>query len=325
MSLSPADSTGAAVPPARPADSPHAALPLPGRHRLAGIGLMLAAFVLFATLDATVKWLGGHVNAMEIVWARYMGQFVLSCAVLNPWVMPGVWHTRRPVLQVVRSLLLLGTTLGNFFALQYLQLNQTISITFSMPFFVALFAGPMLGEWIGPRRWLAVMVGFAGVLLVVQPGTQSLHPAVFASLASAVCYAFYAITTRQLAASDSTATTMFYSCALGAGLTSLALPFFWSTPQGGTVLVNLGLTGIYGGLGHLLLVIAHRNAPAAVLAPFLYTQIVWMVLAGWLVFNEVPTATTLVGAAIVIASGLYLIARERAERAEAAIAATVPD
>ncbi|WP_343210913.1 DMT family transporter [Ancylobacter lacus] len=312
------------VPPA-PDVLPAPAPPAAASSRLAGIGLICAAFFVFAVLDATVKWLGTHLNAMEIVWARYMGQFVLSCAVLNPWVTPGVWRTRRPVLQVVRSLLLLGTTLGNFYALQYLQLDQTISITFSMPFFVALLAGPILGEWIGVRRWLAIMVGFSGVLLVVRPGVADIHPAILASLASALCYALYNVTTRLLAATDSTATTMFYSSSLGAGLTSLALPWVWSAPEGAAVLGNLALTGLYGGIGHLLLVLAHRRAPAAVLAPFLYTEIIWMVLAGWVIFGQTPTPWTLAGAGVVIASGLYLIARERADRAERAIEATVGD
>lgn len=291
--------------------------------RLAGIGLMCSALVFFAVLDATAKWLGQSISAVEIVWARYLGHFLLSCLVINPWTTPGVWRTGRPVLHLVRGLLLIGTTLGNFIALQYLQLDQSISIIFSMPFFVALFAGPLLGEWIGWRRWLAIMVGFAGVLVVVRPSTSGVHPAVLASLGGAACYAFYNISTRVLAATDSTATLMFYASLIGAVLTSLPLPWFWSVPPSPLVVVNMALTGLYGGIGHLLLVLAHRRAPASVLAPFLYSQIVWMIIAGWLVFGQAPNAWTLAGAGIVIASGLYLIARERADRADRALEATL--
>lgn len=293
--------------------------------RLAGIGMMCAALVFFAGLDATVKWLGNSISAIEIVWARYAGQFVLTIVLVNPWTMRGVWRTSRPVLHMVRSLFLFGITFANFVALRYLQLDQTMSITFSMPLFVALLAGPLLGEWIGPRRWIAIMVGFAGILVIVQPSSAGMHPAMLASLAGALCYALYNITTRQLAATDSTATMMFYSSAIGTLLSTVPLPWFWTGPTEAGVIVNMALMGVYGGAGHLLLVLAHRRAPAAVLAPFLYMQIIWMVLFGWLLFAQVPNQWTLFGTAIVIASGLYLITRERVRRADKAIEATVTE
>jgi drug/metabolite transporter (DMT)-like permease len=293
--------------------------------RLAGIGMMCAALVFFAALDATVKWLGNGISAAEIVWARYAGQFVLTCLIVNPWTMPGIWRTSRPILHIVRSLFLLGITFANFVALRYLQLDQTMSITFSTPFFVALLAGPLLGEWIGPRRWIAIMVGFAGILVIVQPSTAGVHPAMLASLAAALCYALYNITTRLLAATDSTATMMFYSSAIGTLLSTVPLPWFWTAPTEASVIINMALTGLYGGAGHLLLVLAHRRAPAAVLAPFLYMQIIWMVLFGWLLFAQVPSQWTLIGGAIVIASGLYLIGRERIRHADKAIEATVTE
>lgn len=287
--------------------------------------MMCIALMLFTVLDTTAKWLGESLSAVEISWARYAGQFVLSLLILNPWTTPGVWRTKRPLLQLVRSLLLLITTVTNFFALQYLQLDQTMSIIFSVPFFVALFAGPLLGEWIGPRRWIAIMVGFAGILVIVRPTTHGLHPAVIASLLGALSYAFYNICTRQLAATDSTATTMFYSSFIGAGLLSIALPWFWSTPTEPLMISNMALMGVYGGLGHLLLVMAHRRAPAAVLSPFLYSQIIWMILAGWLMFGQVPNRWTLIGSGIVIASGLYLLSRERARHAVKSLDATLGD
>jgi len=287
--------------------------------------MMCIALMLFTVLDTTAKWLGQSLSAVEVAWARYAGQFVLSLLILNPWTTPGVWRTKRPLLQLVRSLLLLITTVTNFFALQYLQLDQTMSIIFSVPFFVALFAGPLLGEWIGPRRWIAIMVGFAGILVIVRPTTHGLHPAVIASLFGALSYAFYNVCTRLLAATDSTATTMFYSSFIGAGLLSIALPWFWSVPREPLVISNMALMGIYGGLGHLLLVMAHRRAPAAVLSPFLYSQIIWMILAGWLMFGQVPNQWTLIGSGIVIASGLYLLSRERTRHATKSLDATLGD
>ncbi|MFT0861498.1 DMT family transporter [Ancylobacter sp. G4_0304] len=293
------------------------------RTRLTGIGLICVAFVLFTLLDTTVKWLNHTVHPLEIAWARYAGQFVLSFLVLNPWSTPGFWRTRRLGLQITRSLLLVGTTLGNFFALQYLQLDQTMSITFSTPFLVALFAGPLLGEWIGVHRWLAIMVGFAGILIIVQPSTQGLHPAVLASLGGALCYAFYNISTRMLAATDSTATTMFYTSFVGTAVLTVPLPWFWSVPGEALVIGGLSLLGIFGGLGHLLVVMAHRRAPAAVLSPFLYTQMIWMMLSGWLIFHQTPDTPTLIGAGIVICSGLYLLWRERVRHATRSLEANL--
>lgn len=293
--------------------------------RITGIGMMCIALIAFSMLDATAKWLGQSLSSIEIAWARYAGQFALSLFIINPWAAPGVWRTRRLWLQIVRSLLLVATTVANFFALQYLQLDQTMSIVFSTPFFVALFAGPLLGEWIGPRRWIAIMVGFAGILVIVRPTTEGLHPAVIASLLGALCYAFYNICTRLLAATDSTATTMFYSSTIGAVLLTIPLPWFWSTPTDPLVISNMALMGLYGGGGHLLLVLAHRRAPAAVLAPFLYSQIIWMILAGWLLFGQVPNQWTLIGSGIVIASGLYLLSRERTQHATKSLDATLGD
>lgn len=293
--------------------------------RLAGIGMMCAALFFFAALDATAKWLSSSISAVEIVWARYLGQFLLGCIFINPWSTPGFWRTGRLGLNMVRAFLQFGITIANFIALRYLQLDQTMSILFSTPFFVALLAGPMLGEWIGPRRWIAILVGFAGVLVVIRPTTNGVHPAVLASLASALCYALYNITTRQLAATDSTAGLMFYASAIGTLLSTLPLPWYWNAPTDAWVITNMALSGLYGGIGHLFLVMAHRRAPAAVLAPFLYLQIVWAVLFGWLLFAQVPSRWTLAGGAIVVASGLYLIARERVRHADKAIEATLAE
>jgi drug/metabolite transporter (DMT)-like permease len=284
------------------------------RTRLIGIALMCGALACFAGLDAAAKWASRSVDPMLAVWARYVSSVVLVSLVLNPWTAPGLLRTRRPLLQTGRSVLLLGSTALNFFALQHLQLAESISIQFATPLLVALLAGPILGEWIGPRRLAAVGIGFVGVLVVTKPGAEGLHPAVFLSVGSAVCYALYGITTRLLAASDSSATTMTYSGLAGVLLLTPALPLFWETPS----LPVAGLllaTGAFGALGHWLLILAHARAPAPVLAPFIYTQLIWMTALGYVLFGDVPDAGTLAGGAIVVASGLYLLARERARTA----------
>jgi drug/metabolite transporter (DMT)-like permease len=281
------------------------------RQRLIGIGLMVGAVACFACLDASAKYLNGRMDTLEVVWARYTGAFLLALMVSNPVTRPGVMSTQRPLLQVGRSTLLLVSTILNVFALRYLQLDEALSIIFSTPFLVAALSGPMLGERMGWRRWLAVGVGFVGVLIVTRPGFGGLHPAALLSLASAFCYAVYVISTRALARTDSNETTLFYGNVVGAAAMLPVLPFVWTTPQSILIVVLMVGLGLFGSLGHYLLIAAHRLAPASLLAPFIYTQLVWVILFGYLVFAHTPTAWTLAGSAIVIASGLYVLYRER--------------
>lgn len=282
-----------------------------GSSTLAGIGFMCLAVMSFALTDATAKWLSSHVNVLMVVWARYVVHFAVSLMVFNPWTVPGLLRTSRPWLQLGRSALLFLTTALNFAALQFLQLDQTVSIMFSTPFFVALFAGPMLGEWVGVRRWIAILVGFAGILLVVRPGAGGIHPAALLSLGAAGTYALYSITTRMLAPSDRSTTTLFYSALVGTLVASAPLPFVWETPRDLAVVAAMVGLGVIAGLGHFVLILAHARAPAATLAPFIYTQILAMVALGWLIFGQVPNLWTIGGACVVISSGIYLLLRER--------------
>lgn len=277
---------------------------------LVGIALMCLAVMSFAVTDTTAKWLSAHINVLIVVWARYVIHFALSLVVFNPWTVPGLMRTQRPGLQIVRSALLFATTALNFTALQFLQLDQTVSIMFSIPFFVALFAGPLLGERVGLERWLAIIVGFAGILLVVRPGAGGIHPAAILSLVAAATYALYSITTRMLARTDASKTTLFYTALVGSVVASIPLPFVWETPRDPAVIGAMVGLGAVAGAGHFVLILAHARAPAATLAPYIYTQILSMIALGWLVFGQVPSLWTLAGAAIVIASGAYLLVRD---------------
>jgi drug/metabolite transporter (DMT)-like permease len=281
------------------------------RQRLTGIALMCGAVACFACLDATGKYLNHHMDTMQVVWSRYTGAFLLALIVSNPINRPGLLVTRRPFLQIGRSALLLLSTALNFFALRYLQLDEALSILFSTPFIVAVLCGPLLGEWVGWRRWTAIAVGFFGVLLVTRPGFGGTHPAAFLSLGSAVCYAVFVISTRVLARTDSNETTLFYSNLVGTVAMLPVIPFVWSTPESGLIVVLMVLIGALGSMGHYLLIVGHRLAPASVLAPFIYTQVVWTTTLGFLVFGDVPQRWTIAGGLIVVSSGLYLLNRER--------------
>lgn len=288
------------------------------RRRLLAIGLILGAFVCFSSLDATAKWLSPRIGLIETTWARYVFSFLAVSIFLNPWTVPDLAVTRRPWLQAVRSLALFASTLLNFLALQYLQLAETVTIMFMQPLIVALAAGPLFGQWVGPRRLAAIGIGFLGVLLVTRPGAGGIHWAAIYSFAGMAMYATYALITQVLARHDSSATTMFYSSLAGVILLTPAMPFLWKAPPDLLTWLMMAVVGIFGALGHWLLIRAHRIAPAAILAPFMYSQIFWMTALGFLVFGDVPDGWTLAGGAIVIASGLYLLHRERVRRAESA-------
>lgn len=294
----------------KPADEPDAAT-LERRRRFKAIALMCGACALFSCLDATGKYLVGSMDALEVVWARYTSAFLLAFLISNPFTRPGLLSTCRPWLQVSRSALLLGSTALNLFALRYLRLDQALAITFSTPFFVTLLSGFLLGEWAGWRRLTAIGVGFLGVLVIARPGTANgLPPAALLSLAGAICYSFYNVSTRVLSRWDSSPTTLFYSNLIGAAAMLPVLPFIWKPPATLLAAALMVLTGVFGSLGHYLLIAAHRLASASTLAPFIYVQLIWATMWGFLVFADVPDRWTLAGAAIVIASGLYILYRE---------------
>ena len=286
------------------------------RSRLIGIGLMCLALLCFSGLDATAKWVNRSVDPLVTVWARYVSAACLTFIFINPWTKPGAVATRRLPLQLARSFMLFLSTICNFVALQYLQLVEALSIVFSTPLIVTLLAGPILGERIGMPRLIAVCVGFIGVLVVARPGLGTMHPAALLSLTGAVAYAFYGITTRMLASTDSSATTIIYSSLAGIVLMTPLLPWVWTTPSSPLTWALLTMTGLFGAVGHWLLVLAHARAPAVILSPFIYSQIIWMLALGYIVFGDWPDPWTFAGAGIVIASGLYLLYREQAKSRE---------
>lgn len=285
------------------------------RSRLIAIALMCGAVACFAGLDASGKYLSQSLPVLEVVWARYAVSALMTVIAINPWTAPGAYASKKPALQLGRSALVLLSTVVNFTALQYLQLAETMSILFAMPLLVALLAGPLLGEWVGPRRLAAIFVGFIGVLVITHPGVGAMHWAMLLSLFGVLLYALFNISTRMLAAHDSSQTTFVYSALAGAA--GLA-PVMWFVGQWPQFLWQWGLMLVMGtcaSIGHWLLIAAHRRAPAAVLSPFVYTQLIWMSGLGYAVFGDIPGPLTLAGASIVIGSGLYLLYREQVVKA----------
>ena len=304
--------------------APSVAVHYPRARPLRAIGLMCAAWVLFAGLDTTAKYLGTHTDlpAAQVIWMRFLSQFMAMMAVLGLIAVPDLMRTKQLKVQVVRSFLMLASTALNFLALRHLRLDQTTTIGFLTPLMVALLAGPMLGEWIGWRRAVAILVGFCGILVAIRPGFADVHPAFLLSFASMLCYAVFSIVTRYLAAFDRAEVTLFYSLLAGTIMVAPLALTSWVWPADHFTWALLLSTGIYGGLGHYLFILAHRHAAASIIAPFLYISLLTHSTAGYLVFGHVPDWWTLSGAAIVIASGLYLFQRERATARAAAVEIT---
>lgn len=275
-----------------------------------GILLMATAVLIFAILDGLAKYVMQTLPPAVAVFFRYLIALVLAMILIERTGRPAIIISRHIGLQFVRGLMLLASTVLNFTAITYLQLAQTAAISFTIPLWVCALSVPLLGEHVGLRRWIAVLVGFLGVLVIMRPGTMDFHWAMFLSVGAAFCGSIYNIATRKVGGRDRAETSLFYVGLFGAAFAALPLPWTWQMPEGIEWLLLLGM-GLAGGGGHLLLIQAHRLAPASVLAPFIYTQIVWMILIGFAVFGDVPDMWTIVGAAIVIASGIFVLARER--------------
>lgn len=297
--------------------------------RLKAIGLMVAAVFLFSGLDTAAKYLVTRegLSVAQVVWVRFIGQFVLLLALVPAFGLmsaKALFTTNRLGLQLARSVLMVGTTAFNFLALEYMRLDQTITIVFLAPLVVALLAGPLLGEWVGWRRLAAILVGFAGVLVAVRPGLGAVPPAVLYAFAAMLVYAFFMLLTRHMAHVDPPLVTLFYSMFVG---TFAGAPFAfadWHAPPDLLSWLLLGSLGILGGTGHWLFLHAYRLAPASSIAPFLYIQLLTMVAFGFAVFGDLPDTWTIAGASLIVASGVYLVQRERRLAREMVEAAPPP-
>jgi drug/metabolite transporter (DMT)-like permease len=265
---------------------------------------MCGAAAMFALLNAAAKYLTGDFPTIELLWARTAGHLAFVVAAFGPRYGRRLFATRHPALQLARSLLLLGSTAFNFAALRFIGLATAATINFTAPCIVALLAAPMLGERVGARRWLAIGIGFAGVLVVVRPGSDVAQLASLLSLGTAVCYAGYQILTRHVVATDPPETTVGYSALVGTVVTTVLVPLSWIPPSSWTQVGLLLSMGVTGGFGHYLVARAYMWAPAAVVSPFNYVQLIGAAATGYLFFGDVPGLALWLGAALIIASGL---------------------
>lgn len=281
--------------------------------RLFGTLLFLTALLLFAILDATAKYLTAYHAVPFMVWIRYLVHCLFMLLTVAPGEGRALIATRHPGLMIVRALTLVGVTLFMQLALRTLPLAESSALVFTTPLLVALLAGPLLGETIPRRAWIATAAGFAGVLLIARPGGTVGGIGVVYAGAAALCYALYQILTRRLAATETPLRLLFYTALIG----TLAMAFAPFTHWDGTLpgwpdALLLASLGLWGGVGHFLMIRAFREAPASQLAPLLYVQLIWATLLGWLVFGHLPDLPAVAGMLVIGASGLFLVLPRRA-------------
>lgn len=288
------------------------------------IMLVVSACFLFAFLDASAKYLALQgMAAPFLAWMRFAVHLVLVLILYRGWTNATLYRTGHLPAQLLRGGFLLGSTVFNFFAVQTLQLAETISIYFVAPMVITALAVPLLGERVGWRRWVAVLVGFAGVLVITRPGFGSFGIGHLYSLCSMLSYSFYVISTRRLGTTESTESMIFYSALAPTVFMLPAVPIYASMPQDAVQWVLLFMLGALGGFGHWLLILAYKRASTSALAPYPYSQMIWMIALGWLVFSDLPDLWTLCGASIIVTSGLYIVHRERRLRLTNRMAASV--
>jgi drug/metabolite transporter (DMT)-like permease len=273
--------------------------------------LFLLAGLCLSSLDATAKYLVRDHDLFLVVWARYAGQMLVVTPFAWQRIGPGFWRTRHPALQFLRSAFLLAATLCFFGALRYLPLAEGSAITFLAPIFVIVLSGPLLGERPTRSRWVASVAGFMGILILVRPGSAIFHPATLLLVVAALCNALYFLMTRKLAG-ENAYTTLVYSALVGTVGLSLALP--WQLHGGAPTLHEAALfflLGLFAGLGHWFVISAYLLAPASLLTPFAYLQMIWATLYGFAIFGQLPDHWSALGIAVIVASGLWLALQER--------------
>ncbi|MDR1709341.1 MAG: DMT family transporter [Candidatus Accumulibacter sp.] len=280
-----------------------------------GISMVMLAVVFFCIADAMAKYLTGFYPVSLIVWGRFAFHLLIVVLVLGPHYRLRLIRTRHLTEQILRGLLLTMGAMFFFSALKYLPLAEASAIAYLSPLFITLFSVVFLKERIEMNRWIAVLCGFAGVLIIIRPGSGVFTWAALLPMANATTFAIYQIITRRLSSDESPYTSIFYAGLVGTVLLSVFVPDVWMPPENGWHAAAFVGIGAVGALGHLILIKAYAYGPASRLAPFSYSQLIWVAVIGFFAFGDFPDFWSLFGIAILIASGVYMAASQRrAER-----------
>jgi drug/metabolite transporter (DMT)-like permease len=277
-----------------------------GQRVLAGILFMCGSGLLFPVMSGFAKILGAEYNTLQVSWARAFGHIVFMMIFFVPRFGLRMLRTRRPVTQLARSLMLFTSNASSFLAISYIPLAKAASITNMAPFFVLPLAWVWLGERSTVGRLIATAIAFVGVLLVIRPGSELFHWASLLPLLSAACYAIYQVQTRLVSGVEAPETSTLYSSVVGGFGMFLVLPFIWKTPHAWQDILMFCSLGVLGAVGHYFVARALTNAPANIVAPFQYMQLLGSVVVGYFFFGDFPDLLGWVGAAIIVAGGLYI-------------------
>lgn len=298
-----------------PKTSSHTTIKLQ-HNALKGFLLAAAGLFLFACMDSTTKYLTTHYNVPFVVAMRYIVHFLLMVMILAPRHSAQLVHTQRTGLVIARAVVLTIASLCMGMALHRMPLAETTAINFLAPTLVALLAGSILDEKIGGWGWAAIATGFIGVLLIARPGGGLDAIGIMFALGAAAANATYQLLSRLLASTEKAIALLFYTALVGSIIFGIALPWFWENEAPSTLEVILLLSmGASGGLGHYLFTLAYRHAPASILAPMTYLQLLWAGLLGWIIFGTIPDNMSLMGMAVVAASGLIIAFKSRFTKA----------
>jgi drug/metabolite transporter (DMT)-like permease len=270
---------------------------------LHGIGFAVLATACFAALDTTTRHISASLSVMVALWFRYLIQALITTALVWPGRGPKVLQTLHPRFQLARGLLLFACSLLAFFSLKYMPVGEFTSVVLLAPLVITLLAAWMLREKIRKLRWLLVLGGFVGTMVIIRPGSQHFDWTVVLPLLLVGTNSGFQILTSKMTQTEDPMTMHFYTGWIGTALATLSLPFFWEMPQDWTVWLQLLLMGVLASVGHVLLILAYGRAPAATLTPYMYAQIGFAVLGGWWVFDHLPDQWTVVGMTMVALCG----------------------
>lgn len=273
------------------------------RSAFAGIGLTVGACACFAVLDTVTKAVSAGVPLLMALWARYLFQAVLTTAFVLPRAGRGAWRTAHPRFQLLRAVLFSATSVFGFLSLQHMPLAEFTSIVAMTPLCVTLVAALWLHQPVRPLRWLLAAAGLAGTLAVIRPGGSAFGWATLLPLGMLALNTGYQVLSSTMAGKESPATTQLYTSWLATGITALGLPFTWQAVGNPWLWAGMFVMGLASAAGHTLLLNAYARTTPVTIAPFLYTQIGFAILAGWLVYRHVPDAWALAGIAAIVVSG----------------------
>ena len=271
--------------------------------------LMLLGFICYSTSDMLAKVLTQSMNPLQVAWLRQLG-LLSGVLVLLAIKGPQLLRSRHPWLQLGRGLTVVVAATTFLTSIAYVPLADATAVTFVAPFMVTALAAIVLGEQIGPKRWIAVGLGFLGTIIIIRPGMNAFHPAIFLSLVSAAAFAIRQIISRRLSGTDPLLTTVAYTALTAAIILSLPLPFIWSNPADGWQLLMMIGIAVIASCGELSIIRALDLGEAAVLSPLQYTLMIWSTVWGFLIFAQLPDFWTFAGTAVIVASGIYSIYRE---------------